>query len=86
MSIKQLGNLMKRFATLPAVLHQCFLTFGVTRSRSSGHLATFLLLAQSSVCCIDRLNPPFKADVNKITGPIEQVALMSLQGVEERRA
>jgi hypothetical protein len=31
-----------------------------------GHLATLLLLAQSSVCCNDRLNPQSEADLRSL--------------------
>jgi|GEM_PF-5039251 len=62
MTIKESGNLVKRLATLPAIPHKSYLRFVVINLRSLGYLATLSLLAQSLVCCIDRLNPQSEAD------------------------
>jgi hypothetical protein len=59
MPIKQLGNLLKQIALLPAPPRERLLTIRVisTGSVSVFHLQHSLLLIKNLVRCIDRLNP-----------------------------
>lgn len=75
--IEQLSNLMEGPAFLPSLPHQGLLAVGVVGSRPVLHLQHSFCQWQSSVSCIDRLNP------QKING-IRASSRLTEQGCRRR--